>query len=101
MGDALEVPARAPGAARPLVRLDEGTKQLCAPPQGETRVDYAHFLRALCDEHFADAERIVLMQDNLDTHSPASLDEARNLIRFTRSNSRNAGAARSGRAAAR
>lgn len=31
---------------------------------------------ALCDEHFPAAERIVLVQDNLNTHSPASLYEA-------------------------
>ena len=42
----------------------------------KTRTDYAHFLRALCDGHFAGAEKIVLVQDNLSTHSPASLYEA-------------------------
>ena len=42
----------------------------------KTRTDYAHGLRALCDGHFAGAEKIVLVQDNLNTHSPASLDEA-------------------------
>jgi hypothetical protein len=42
----------------------------------KTRRDYAGFLRALCDEHFPAAERIVLVQDNLNTHSPASLYEA-------------------------
>lgn len=35
--------------------------------------DYAHFLAELADIHFADAEKIVLVQDNLNTHSPASL----------------------------
>ena len=42
----------------------------------KTRVDYAHFLRALCDDLFRGAEKIVLVQDNLNTHSPASLYEA-------------------------
>lgn len=42
----------------------------------KTRCDYAAFLRALADEHFPAAERIVLVQDNLNTHSPASLYEA-------------------------
>lgn len=37
------------------------------------RNDYAHFLAELADEHFADADKIVLVQDNLNTHSPASL----------------------------
>jgi len=44
--------------------------------ESKTRSDYAGFLRALADEHFPAAERIVLVQDNLNTHSPASLYEA-------------------------
>lgn len=35
--------------------------------------DYAQFLADLSDRHFADADKIVLVQDNLNTHSPASL----------------------------
>ncbi len=35
--------------------------------------DYAHFLAELADIHFPGAEKIVLVQDNLNTHSPASL----------------------------
>ncbi|MGD1956238.1 MAG: transposase, partial [Sphingomonadales bacterium] len=31
------------------------------------------FLADLADQHFADADKIVLVQDNLNTHSPASL----------------------------
>lgn len=103
---------------RPLVCLDETTKQLvgetavpiparpgqpvrfdceyerngvgtlfmmCAPLEGwrevdvresKTAVDYAHCLRDLGERHFPDAERIVLVQDNLNTHKPASLYEA-------------------------
>jgi hypothetical protein len=118
MEDVLAVYARAPDPARPLVCLDECTKQLTrevrapwpaasgqcaredyeyerngvaaifcavAPHLGwrqleerarKTRRDYAAFLRALADEHFPAAERIVLVQDNLNTHSPASLYEA-------------------------
>src|SRR5690606_19452724 len=38
--------------------------------------DYAHCLRDLSDRYFPDAERIVLVQDNLNTHKPASLYEA-------------------------
>jgi len=37
------------------------------------KTDYAHFLAELAEEHFADADKIVLVQDNLNTHSPASL----------------------------
>jgi hypothetical protein len=118
MEEVLEVYARRPDPARPLVCLDECTKQLTrevrlpkatapgraaredyeyerngvaaifcavAPHLGwrhlearerKTRCDYAAFLRTLADEHFAGAERIVLVQDNLNTHSPASLYEA-------------------------
>jgi hypothetical protein len=117
MEEVLEVYARAPDPARPLVCLDECSKQLTrevraplptapgrvacedyeyerngvaaifcavAPHLGwrhlesrasRTRRDYALFLRALADEHLANAERIVLVQDNLNTHSPASLYE--------------------------
>ncbi len=42
----------------------------------KTRGDDAQFLRALAEEHFPGAERIVLGQDHLNTHSPASLYEA-------------------------
>ncbi|MBC8166359.1 MAG: IS630 family transposase [Bryobacteraceae bacterium] len=41
-----------------------------------TAVDYAHVLRDLADIHFADARTIVLVQDNLNIHSKASLYEA-------------------------
>ncbi len=41
-----------------------------------TAVDYAQILRDLSDTHFPDARKIVLVQDNLNTHKPASLYEA-------------------------
>ena len=41
-----------------------------------TAKDYAHALRDLSDMHFPDATKIVLVQDNLNTHKPASLYEA-------------------------
>ena len=41
-----------------------------------TAVDFAHVLKDLSDIHFAGAQRIVLVQDNLNTHTPASLYEA-------------------------
>ena len=41
-----------------------------------TAIDYAHMLRDLSDVHFPDAAKIVLAQDNLNTHKPASLYEA-------------------------
>jgi hypothetical protein len=39
-------------------------------------VDRAHCIEDLVDVHYPDAERIVLVMDNLNTHSPASLYEA-------------------------
>ena len=41
-----------------------------------TAVDFAHLLRDLSDTHFPQAKKIVLMEDNLSTHKPASLYEA-------------------------
>jgi len=118
MEDVLEVYTRPHNPARPLVCLDETSKQLVAetrtpipmqpgrparydyeyerhgtaslfmlfaPLEGwrhvkaterRTAVDYAHVLQELSDVHFAKAEKIVLVQDNLNTHTPASLYEA-------------------------
>jgi hypothetical protein len=41
-----------------------------------TRIDWAQCIKELVDIHYPDAERIVLVQDNLNTHTPASLYEA-------------------------
>lgn len=41
-----------------------------------TKIDYAQALRYLVDELYPDAETIVVVQDNLNTHTPASLYEA-------------------------
>jgi DDE superfamily endonuclease len=41
-----------------------------------TRIDWAHCVKDLVDVHYPDAEVIVLVQDNLNTHTPASLYEA-------------------------
>jgi hypothetical protein len=42
----------------------------------KTAVDFARFLRAVSDELYPDAEKIVLVCDNLNTHGPSSLYEA-------------------------
>jgi hypothetical protein len=118
MEDTLEVYKRPHDPARPLVCLDETSKQfvaetrtplpmqpgrparydyeyqrngtanlfmLFAPLEGwrhvkvtdrRTAVDFAHVLKDLSDIHFAKAEKIILVQDNLNTHAPASLYEA-------------------------
>src|SRR5216683_3010412 len=41
-----------------------------------TAVDYAHVLKDLADLHFANTKTIILVQDNLNIHSKASLYEA-------------------------
>ena len=118
MEDVLDVYTRPHDPARPLVCLDETSKQLVeetraplpmlpghparhdyeyqrngtanlfmlfAPLEGwrhaevtarRTAIDYAKILRDLSDIHFPKAEKIVLVQDNLNTHTPASLYEA-------------------------
>ena len=79
----------APGQA---ARIDpeyerEGVRNLflgCEPLTGRrwvsvterrTTVDWAHQIKELCDGRYPDAERIVLVQDNLNTHTPAALYE--------------------------
>lgn len=41
-----------------------------------TKIDYAEALRIISDEMFPEAERIVLVEDNLNTHNDGSLYEA-------------------------
>ena len=41
-----------------------------------TRIDWAHCIRELVDLHYPDTDVVVLVQDNLNTHTPASLYEA-------------------------
>jgi hypothetical protein len=40
------------------------------------RVDWAHFIRSLQEGRYREAEKLVLIMDQLNTHSPASLYEA-------------------------
>jgi hypothetical protein len=118
MEDVLEVYQRDYDPKRPVVCLDESSKQLVAetrqplpaapgrparidyeyerngtanlflvtePLVGQryvtvtdrrTAVDFAHVLRTLVDRTYADADKIVLVMDNLNIHKPASLYEA-------------------------
>ena len=57
----------------------------CEPLQGRrhvtvterrTRIDWAHVIKDLVDVYYPQAERIVLVLDNLNTHTPGSLYEA-------------------------
>jgi DDE superfamily endonuclease len=79
-------------AGRPATTDDEyernGTANvcmMCEPLGGQRRVvvterrtatDDAHAVQHLVDERYPHAEKIVLVQDNLNTHKPASLYEA-------------------------
>jgi len=38
-----------------------------------TRIDWAHFIKEMLEERYADAEKVVLVMDNLNTHNTASL----------------------------
>jgi hypothetical protein len=42
----------------------------------KTKQDYAHFMKELADNHYPHTEKIILVQDNLNTHTPASFYEA-------------------------
>jgi hypothetical protein len=53
----------------------EGWREVKVTDQ-HTAVDYAQVLQELSDTHFPEAAKIVLVQDNLNTHKPASLYEA-------------------------
>ena len=118
MEDVLEVYKRPYDPKRPMVCLDETSKQLigeaaapvAAAPgrvaqydyeyvrngvanvfmifeplagrrevevtERRTKKDWAECVRRVSDEMYPEAERIVLVEDNLNTHSPASLYEA-------------------------
>lgn len=53
----------------------EGWRNLAVTDR-RAAVDYAHVLKDLADNHFPDAKTIVLVQDNLSTHTKASLYQA-------------------------
>jgi hypothetical protein len=38
-----------------------------------TRIDWAHFIKEMLEERYPEAEKVVLVMDNLNTHNPASL----------------------------
>lgn len=57
--------------SEPMVgwRRVEVTKQ-------RTALDYAHLLQTLVDDDYAQADKVIVIADNLNTHSPASLYKA-------------------------
>jgi DDE superfamily endonuclease len=52
-----------------------GGKRLLRVSKRRTKKDWALFMRDLIDMHYPDAEKIVLVMDNLNTHSPSSFYE--------------------------
>lgn len=52
-----------------------GKRHVCVR-QRRTRIDFAHVIRELCDGLYRQAETIVLVMDQLNTHNIASLYEA-------------------------
>jgi DDE superfamily endonuclease len=55
-------------ACEPLVG-----KRFVKVTQHRTSQDWAHFIRELVDVHYPQAEKLVLVMDNLNTHTPSSL----------------------------
>lgn len=53
----------------------KGKRQLKVTER-RTKKDWAHYIKELVDEEYPEAEKIVLIQDNLNTHTGASLYEA-------------------------
>lgn len=47
-------------------------KRVCAVFQHRSGSEYALFMKMLCELHYPDAEKIVIIQDNLSTHNPGS-----------------------------
>ncbi|MGI8486362.1 MAG: hypothetical protein ACR2OU_19150 [Thermomicrobiales bacterium] len=78
----LDVSQRPYDPMLPVVCLDETSRQLLAEPlrgwrhvtvgAQRTRREFAHCIKELVDIHYPDAERIVLVMDQLNTHTPAS-----------------------------
>ena len=62
-----------------------GGKRKVKITERRTRIDWAHFIKEMLEERYADAEKVVLVMDNLNTHNIASLytafppEEARHL----------------------
>jgi hypothetical protein len=74
------------GTANLFMILDEGWRHVKVTER-RTALDYAQVLKDLVDVHFPDACLITVVQDNLNTHHPASLykafppEEARRILR--------------------
>jgi hypothetical protein len=50
-----------------------GGKRKVKITEQRTRIDWAHFIKEMLEERYADAKKVVLVMDNLNTHDTASL----------------------------
>lgn len=50
-------------------------KRIIQPRARRTKADWAYFMRELIEVHYPQAEQLVVVMDNLNTHSPASFYE--------------------------
>ncbi len=50
-------------------------KRVVKVSKRRTKKDWAYFMRELIDQHYPDAEKIVLVMDNLNTHTPSCFYE--------------------------
>ena len=51
-------------------------KRITKITEQRTKINWVHFIKELVDDHYKDATKIVLVMDNLNTHTNASLYEA-------------------------
>lgn len=47
-------------------------KMVTEVTERRTKSDFAHFIKKICDEVYPDAEKLVVVLDNLNTHTPGS-----------------------------
>ena len=65
------------GVANILMEVEPlGGKRNVKITQSRTQIDWAHFIREMLEERYPEAEKVVLVMDNLNTHSLASLYQA-------------------------
>jgi len=74
------------GVASILLEVEPlGGKRKVKITERRTRIDWAHFIKDMLEIRYSDAEKVVLVMDNLNTHNAASLytafppEEARKL----------------------
>lgn len=62
------------GVANIFVEVEPlGGKRKIKITERRTQIDWAHFIEEMLEERYADADKVVLVMDNLNTHNIASL----------------------------